>query len=189
MPRDELAQVRILRFDPTVDKEPRYETYHTPYREYTVLDVLQYILEHQDPTLSFRYGCCGGGYQRCGACPVLVNGQPALGCKKLAEREMTIEPHPKFEVIKDLAVDLERKREGVREGVTTVEIAVDPQSCDGCRDCVITCPVGVYQMRKTGRKAIAFPVDIASCCGLTCRQCAVFCHTNAITITAKGLKE
>lgn len=184
MPRDELAQVRIFRFDPTVDKEPRYQTYQTPYQEYTVLDVLQHILEHQDPTLSFRYGCAGGGYQRCGACSILVNGKPALICKKLAEKDMTIEPHPKFEVIKDLAVDLDLKRETADKREPVVQIVVDAQSCNGCRDCVLTCPVGVYEMRKTGRKAIAFPADIASCCGLTCRQCSVFCHSNAITITA-----
>jgi len=36
-----------------------------------------------------------------------VNGNPALACNKLAEKEMKIEPHPKFKVIKDLIVEFE----------------------------------------------------------------------------------
>lgn len=183
MLKEELARVKIFRFDPKVDKEPRYETYQTPYKEYTVLDVLRYILENQDPTLSFRFGCAGGGYQRCGSCPVLVNGRPALSCKKHAEEEMTIEPHPKFEVVKDLAIDFDRKRERVGKGAAPVGITIDLGKCDSCRDCIIICPVGVYEMRKEGRRARPIPVDIESCCGSTCRQCAIFCKTGAITVT------
>ena len=186
MLKEELARVKIFRFDPGVDKEPRYETYQTPYKEYTVLDVLRYILENQDPTLSFRFGCAGSGYQRCGSCPVLVNGRPALCCKKQAEQEMTIEPHPKFEVIKDLAIDFNRERERASKGTASVEITIDLERCDSCRDCVITCPVGVYEMRKEGRRARPVPADIESCCGSTCRQCAVFCKYGAITVTDKG---
>lgn len=186
MLKEDLARVKIFRFDPQVDKEPRYETYQTPYKGYTVLDVLRHILEHQDPTLSFRFGCAGGGYQRCGSCPVLVNGRPALSCKKLAEEEMTIEPHPKFEVIKDLAIDFDRVRDRVSKRAASVEITIDVDKCDSCRDCVIICPMGVYEMRKEGGRARPVPADIESCCGSTCRQCAVFCKNGAITVTDKG---
>jgi succinate dehydrogenase/fumarate reductase-like Fe-S protein len=182
----EPAQVKVFRFDPKVDKEPRYETYQTLYEGYTVLDVLLYIYENLDPTLSFRYGCAGGSYEQCGACPVLVNGKPALSCKRLAEEEMTIEPHPKFEVIKDLVIDPQRVKERVIKRAPAVEIIVDPGKCDGCGDCVILCPVGVYEIRKTDGKAISFPVDMESCCGLTCKQCVFFCKNNAITVTLGG---
>ncbi len=185
--RDEFASVKIFRFDPAEDKEPRYDIYHTPYRGYTVLDVLRYILENFDPNLSFRFGCAGGGYQRCGCCPVLVNGMPALSCKKVAEKEMIIEPHPKFEIIKDLAIDLNSQKKREFKGRVGVDIIIDSDKCDGCRDCLSICPVGVYEMKKIDNRARAYPVDIESCCGMTCRQCVIFCKNSAITVKARVL--
>lgn len=175
----ELAQVKVLRFDPDVDKEPRYETYETPYKDWVVLDVLQYIFDNLDPTLSFRYGC-SGGTERCGACAVLVNGVPSFTCKKPAEEEMVIEPHPKFEVMNDLIVDFNRIKKV--EKAPAVEITVDPEKCTACRDCVDFCPMLVYEIRKRNGKAVAVPVDMASCCGKTCGMCAGFCKDEAITI-------
>jgi succinate dehydrogenase/fumarate reductase-like Fe-S protein len=182
--REELAQVKIFRFNSKVDKEPRYETYQAPYKGRTVLNVLRYILESHDPTLSFRFGCAGAGYERCGSCPVLVNGKPALSCKMVAGREMVIEPHPKFEVVKDLVIDFDReKKVGKREAA--VDIIIDPEKCDGCRDCVLICPVKVYEVQKVDGRARSVPVDVESCCGLTCRQCLIFCKNSAITIREK----
>ena len=52
------AVVRIFRFDPWVDDEPRYEIFRVPYREGDrILDVLLYIQENIDPTLAFRHSC------------------------------------------------------------------------------------------------------------------------------------
>lgn len=104
---DKLASVKLFRFDPKVDKKPRYETYQAPYQGRSVLDVLFYIYENFAPGLSFRYGCKVGF---CTGCPVLVNGKPAFSCQKVAEEKMTIEPHPKFEIIKDLVVDFDRPK-------------------------------------------------------------------------------
>ena len=101
---DELAIVKIFKYDPQVDAEPRYDEYLVPYLYRTVLDVLRYIYENLDSTFAFRWGCSKG---RCRACVVSVNGRPALACAKLAEKEMKIEPHPRFRVIKDLLVDFE----------------------------------------------------------------------------------
>ena len=104
MTEDELASVKVFRYDPDVDSAPRYEEYRVPYLQRTVLDVLRDIYENHDSTIAFRWGCSKG---RCRACVVSVNGQPSLACTKLAEKEMKIEPHPKFKVIKDLLVDFE----------------------------------------------------------------------------------
>lgn len=100
-----LAKVKIFKFDPAVDKEPRYDTYEVPYEGHSVLDVLIYIYEKYDPGLSFRHGCKIG---YCSCCPILVNGKPAFSCQKVAEKEMTLEPHPKFNIIKDLVVDFDQ---------------------------------------------------------------------------------
>jgi NAD-dependent dihydropyrimidine dehydrogenase PreA subunit len=179
-----MTQVKVFRFDPQVDKDPRYETYLTPFEGHTVLDVLKYIYENYDSSLAFRFGCSGAGYERCGACSVLVNGRPALSCKQLAEEEMTIEPHPKCAVIRDLAIDFDRKVGTVKELKPSVKIVVDPEKCDGCRDCVLICPLQVYEIQKSGGRGISVPVDMASCCGLTCGQCAIFCRNSAIKIEA-----
>ena len=109
MEPDSGGTVRIYRFNPRCDKAPRYDTYtDIPYKESTVLDVLRYIQENIDSTLAFRWACTRAF---CRSCAIVVNGKPALACIVTAEREMTIEPHSKFPVIKDLIVDLEKRTE------------------------------------------------------------------------------
>ena len=43
MTDNELATVKIFKFDPEVDAEPRYDEFQVPYQGRTVLDVLRYI--------------------------------------------------------------------------------------------------------------------------------------------------
>jgi len=104
----ELATVKVFRYDRAVDKESRYQTFEgIPYKDRTVLEVINLIYEQFDQTLSFREGCVNG---TCTGCAMMVNGEPVLACQKLAEKEMVIEPHPKFETIKDLVVDFDKVR-------------------------------------------------------------------------------
>jgi len=181
---NQLGHAKVFRYDPAVDNAPRYEEYVTPIGGKTVLDVLRYIYENCDATLSFRFGCDGAGYERCGACVVLVNRTPALSCKRLAEEGMVIEPHPKFEIIKDLVIDFDRRRDGADGTVPAVRIMVDSEKCDGCRDCVLICPLQVYEMQRKEGKGVAVAVDVGSCCGLTCNQCAIYCRNSAIEVEA-----
>lgn len=178
-----ISRVRVFRFDPEVATEGRYNDYTVPYDTgNTVMDVLNHIYENLDSGLGYRVGCAGAGHQRCGACAMVVNGKPVLGCKSLAKEEMTVDPHFKFEVIRDLAIDFEKAGKTPQDRHPWVRIAVDHDKCDGCRDCVILCPMSVYEVKKEGNKAISVPTDIASCCGETCNQCAIFCKNSAITV-------
>ena len=105
------AIVKIFRFDPTVDKEPRYETYEVQAEAWNnrkVIDVLRYIYENFAPGLSFREPC---RQQLCGACGVMVNKKPVLACNAIAEKAMLIEPISKYPVLKDLIVDLPWRKE------------------------------------------------------------------------------
>ena len=81
------AKVTLFRFDPTVDKEPRHETYHVPAEAWEgrrVIDVLRHIYEHLAPDLSFREPC---GVRICGCCTIKVNNnKPVLACDAFAEK-------------------------------------------------------------------------------------------------------
>ncbi len=102
----EKGTVKIYRFDPTVDKEPRYETYEVPpeaWRGAKVIDTIRYIYENLDPEISFREPC---RQQICGACLMMVNKKQVLACDAFATSDMVIEPSPNHELIKDLAIKL-----------------------------------------------------------------------------------
>lgn len=173
-----LANVKIFKFDPTVDTKPQYKVFNVPYEGMRVLDVLKTLYHGSDPELAFRWGCEGAHDSRCGACAVMVNGRPALSCRRPAGVEMVIEPHPKFEIIRDLVVDFNKIRGDISKREPYVKITVDPEKCVKCADCVSICPVGVYGT-KGGEIILADP---ASCCGETCKQCVTFCYKNAIAV-------
>ena len=116
MTTEKIIEVKVFRFDPEKEKEPRYETYHVPIvaGETTVLKVLKYIYEKLDCSLSF-YATCDLPYWKakekglCGQarCNLFVNGKPVLTCEEKVYDDITIEPPISigFNVIKDLVTD------------------------------------------------------------------------------------
>jgi succinate dehydrogenase / fumarate reductase iron-sulfur subunit len=102
------ATLRIRRFDPACDDEPRWQDYDVDWEPGTVvLYALHQIHDHQDGTLAYRYSCRGA---ICGSCAIRINGVAALSCKtQLAELDtdqpVTLEPLLNSDVIKDLVVD------------------------------------------------------------------------------------
>ena len=105
MTTDDLATVELFRFDPSIDSEPRYSSFRVSYKGHTIIDVLSYIYENMDNTFSFRWAC-GNGFCRC--CVLCLNGRPVLSCMEPASKYMKIEPHPKYQVLKDLLIDFDR---------------------------------------------------------------------------------
>jgi len=100
--------VKIFRFDPEKDKKPHLQTFkNIPYEGMRVSDVLNYIYQNLDSSLAFRYSCRAG---LCGVCILKVNGKACLSCHRIAEKEMIIEPPSQYAVIKDLVVDLQKKK-------------------------------------------------------------------------------
>lgn len=99
---EKIIKVKVFRFNPLKDKEPSYKTYEVPLVEgMSVLNVLNYIYENIDGSLSYYYSCRRGS---AACCAMMVNGEAVMACATLANGDMTIEP-PKvlgFEVIKDL---------------------------------------------------------------------------------------
>jgi len=72
-----------------------------------VLDGLNYVKDHLDGTLSYRWSCRMG---ICGSCGMMVNGEPKLTCATFladyAPGPVRVEPLRNFPVIRDLIVDL-----------------------------------------------------------------------------------
>ncbi|MDD1771107.1 MAG: succinate dehydrogenase/fumarate reductase iron-sulfur subunit [Methanomassiliicoccales archaeon] len=153
------VRVRILRSDPQAGEASHFETYTLPRSEgMRVLDLLRYVHENVDGTLSFRHLCRSG---QCGTCAVMVNGIPRLACKTTVPygaEEVVLEPLRNFPVVKDLVIDsemgrmtpgtiathLKRAFPVVRPEVIRPGEIVDLRalrSCIGCGSCVAACPV------------------------------------------------
>lgn len=103
MELSETVTINLFRFDPSVDKAPRYESYEVPYQsKMRVLGALRYIADVLGVEFASRDYC---GVNRCGCCGVKVNGVPMLACWEPVQPKMVIEPLDGFKHIKDLVVD------------------------------------------------------------------------------------
>ncbi|NIM45490.1 MAG: succinate dehydrogenase iron-sulfur subunit [Nitrososphaeria archaeon] len=159
--KNQKITLRVLRFNPEVDKQPHYSIYEVPVTKgMTVLDALLYVKDELDRTLSFRYSCRSSV---CGSCAVEVNGTPRLACKiqirSLNTATITIKPLPNLPVIKDLVVDtktffdryekIEPHLVRVRKTLSDRELPQSPQDfgryrsyslCIQCTSCYAACP-------------------------------------------------
>ena len=87
-----------------------FQTFSVPARDsQTVLDVVSWIQQSADPTLTYRYACRVG---MCGSCAMMVNGQPRWTCRTHVSRvldgnRLEIAPLRNLPVIKDLAADMD----------------------------------------------------------------------------------
>jgi fumarate reductase iron-sulfur subunit len=85
-----------------------YEKFEVPFGTHTsVIDVLQWIKDHCDPTLAFRASCRMG---ICGSCGLMINGVPRLACETFVRTlgpKFKVAPLANFTVERDLIVDKE----------------------------------------------------------------------------------
>jgi succinate dehydrogenase / fumarate reductase iron-sulfur subunit len=102
------VKLKIRRFNPETDEEPwwgEYEMKAEPTDR--VLDLLHYVKDNLDGTLSFRRSC---GHGICGSDAMRINGRNMLACKVLVHdtgSNITVQPLLSLPVIKDLIVDME----------------------------------------------------------------------------------
>jgi fumarate reductase iron-sulfur subunit len=88
----------------------QFEDFRVPAQEnQTILDVVSWIQQHRDPTLSYRYACRVG---MCGSCAMMVNGVPRWTCRThvkvaLKGNQISIGPLRNLPVIKDLVTDMD----------------------------------------------------------------------------------
>jgi len=183
------TKFRISRFDPATDAKSHIQEFMLDIpKSSTLLDCLNLIKWQQDGTLTFRMSCRSA---ICGSCAMRVNGHARLACKTQAKdvvenNVVTIEPLGNFEIIKDLAVDLEtfwRSLEKVdpwlkpdesikyeRERLQSSEDfhLIDPSSnCILCASCYSDCNVLEIDDRFLGpatlAKAQRFVYDTRDC--------------------------
>ncbi|MEM2249951.1 MAG: succinate dehydrogenase iron-sulfur subunit [Candidatus Bathyarchaeia archaeon] len=159
-----VVEFRIRRYDSDTNRS-YISTFKVPIRRgTTVLDVLNYIKENFDETLTFRHSCRMG---ICGSCAVNVNGKPMLACYTqvldLNTETVTIEPLSNLPVIKDLVVDIRPFFQNFRKIKTVlikpaeafkkpVEFTQSPEDlkkywdltlCTKCSICYSACPAAI----------------------------------------------
>jgi len=104
----ETVTLEVQRYRPETEGEPTWERFEVPCQpEWMVLDVLNYVKDQVDGTLSYRWACRMGV---CGSCGMTVNGEPALTCatylRDLPRGPVRVAPLAHFPVIRDLVVDV-----------------------------------------------------------------------------------
>lgn len=102
-----LLTFEIFRFNPEdPDSKPHTQIFELREEPFMSLYIaLNQIREQFDPSLQFDFTC---RESICGACGLLVNGRPALGCKTLTNNlpdRITLFPLPVFNLVGDLSVD------------------------------------------------------------------------------------
>ena len=95
-------KVRVTRFVPSDDSAPRASTYEVPYVDgMSVMDVLDYIYENLDRTVAYYdHAACNQGI--CRHCSLVINGTVGLACETLVDGDLTLEPLPGQQAVRDL---------------------------------------------------------------------------------------
>ena len=100
-------EIEVLRYNPEWDTEPHFQAFQVPFAHDTsVLQGLQYIKDHLDGSVTFRWSC---RMAICGSCGMMVNSVPQLSCHTFLRDyhpgKVRIEPLNHFPVLRDLAID------------------------------------------------------------------------------------
>jgi fumarate reductase iron-sulfur subunit len=103
----ETISVSVWRGDSTGGKWDKFAVPRHPSQ--TVLDIVTWIQQEADPTLTYRFACRVG---MCGSCAMMVNDEPRWTCRTHVERviknnSIQIAPLRNLPVIKDLATDMD----------------------------------------------------------------------------------
>ena len=170
-------RLEVFRYLPEKQEQSFFQSYTVPYREdWVVLDALNYLKDHVDGTLSYRWSCRMGV---CGSCGMMVNGEPKLTCaaflKHYYPNPIRIEPLANFPVIRDLVINLDDFMHKLKElktwlipkeerPVSAGEYLQTPAQlaqykqfsmCINCMLCYAACPVYGLEPRFLGPAAIA----------------------------------
>ena len=107
MPEQREIEIEVLRYNPEHDRAPYPQTFRVPFdHDTSVLAGLQYIKDHLDGSLTFRWSC---RMAVCGSCGKMVDGEPKLSCKTFLRDyypgPVRVEALEHFPIVRDLAID------------------------------------------------------------------------------------
>ena len=168
-------EIECLRYNPESDTAPHTQTYQVPFSdEMSVLQGLQYIKDHLDGSLTFRWSC---RMAICGSCGSMINGIPQLSCHTFLRdyfpAKVRIEPLNHFPILRDLAIDQTdflHKIESVKPYIITAGAHAEGTSlqtpaqideyyqyseCINCVLCYAACPQYGLNKAFTGPAALA----------------------------------
>jgi succinate dehydrogenase / fumarate reductase, iron-sulfur subunit len=169
------VRMRILRFDPSRDKNPWWGDYEADVEPTErVLDALHYIKWYKDSSLALRRSCAHG---ICGSDAMIINGVNMLACKVMIrdlKQPIVIEPIRGLPVIRDLVVDMEPFFEGYKEVKPWLMVDEDEKEppreriqsqqdreryddttkCILCAACTTSCPIYWADDKYVGPAAI-----------------------------------
>ncbi|HEY8691525.1 MAG TPA: 2Fe-2S iron-sulfur cluster-binding protein [Chloroflexota bacterium] len=101
-----LLQVKLFRYNNALSQESHYDEYEVPAGPgQSVMNVLQYIYENLDRSISFYAPCRIG---RCFGCHAKVNGKTRLVCTELPPTDsvnLLIEPMSDRSMLRDVITD------------------------------------------------------------------------------------
>jgi len=106
---EQTIKVRVTRYRPEQDDKPWDQEFEVPFnQDSSVLEVLGYIKDNLEPSLSYRWSC---RMAICGSCGFMVNGEPKLGCKTFIRDyvkagEVHIASLNNFPIERDLVADI-----------------------------------------------------------------------------------
>ena len=99
----ETITLEVTRYRPEQETEPTFQRFEVPFRkDWVVLDALNYVKEHLDPTLTYRWSC---HMAVCGSCGMMINQEPKLACKAFLrdyQGVIRVEPLRHFPIERDL---------------------------------------------------------------------------------------
>jgi fumarate reductase iron-sulfur subunit len=170
-------EIQVLRYRPEQDDAPVLQSYRVPFTDdMSVLQGLQYIKDHLDGTLSFRWSC---RMAICGSCGMMIDGKPKLSCKTFLRdfypEGVRVEALAHFPIERDLVpgvddfiVKLERIKPYIipkeARGLEQGEYLQTPEqlerieqfsSCINCMLCYAACPQYGLDPRFTGPGVLA----------------------------------
>jgi len=104
--------VKALRYDPVKMPEKQYQTYELDVDGPLSVMTIMARIHDMDPNFACRTSQCFHG--TCLSCLVRVNGSDVIGCETFIQpgEEIILEPHSKYEVLRDLVVDYEKRIKG-----------------------------------------------------------------------------
>jgi fumarate reductase iron-sulfur subunit len=97
-----MIKAKVFRFDPSVEKTPRYQIYELPLQKgMSAMEVLDYIYQNLDSSIGYYdHAACALGV--CGKCTGKINGRPGLLCRTEVAGDVALDPLNESKVVRDL---------------------------------------------------------------------------------------